>query len=239
MKAFKLALSLGILSLVSGAAGQVITLKKVGDKTIGCWRSGLSNGGLNDCGFHSDRYTYVFVGKISAVTAFEHDEQRIQIIPQEVFAGKPKKMNVVTSQGLCLPKLVVGDQWLFYLRRDGSKPIVLDYYGNDSLPLSEASEKVTILRRLKTMKHSGILRGKVWNGDKPTPSVPVFAVRSDGRRFTTTTEPDGRYEFPAILPGEYKVSTQATAAYQRGKRGTGEFEIEPQSCWDLELSAAR
>ena len=235
MKVFRIALIFASSVLIGGAAGQVITLKKVEDKTIGCMRSGLFSD-LNDCGFKSEWYTYVFVGKISAVNAVEHDEQQVQIIPEEVFAGKPQNpMKVFTSQGPCLPKLVIGDQWLFYLRRVGSKPIVLDYYGNDSLPMSEANERVAILRRLKSIKNSGILRGKVSNDGKPIPNASVFARRLEGGQYTTKTTADGRYEFESLVPGEYKVSTKPNWAYQPS---TGDLEIKPESCWDLTLRRA-
>jgi hypothetical protein len=235
MKVSRLALLLGSLAFVGEAAGQIITIKRLGDRSIVCKHSGIW---LNpaDCGFRSDRYTDVFVGKVSAVNPVGHDEQQIQIIPQEVFAGKPgKRMTVVTSQGLCLPKLLPGEQWLFFLRREESKPVVLNYYWNDSLPLSEADEQVAILRHLKSLKHSGILRGHVSTATdgKPIPNASVFARRSKGRQFATTTDVDGRYEFEPLRPGKYSVSTEPIRAYQSG---IVEFEIDSKSCWNLELS---
>lgn len=40
---------------------------------------------LNDCGFRSDWYAYIFVGSISAVVPADEDEKKVQITPEEVF----------------------------------------------------------------------------------------------------------------------------------------------------------
>jgi hypothetical protein len=77
---------------------------------------------------------------------------KVQITPEEVFHGDPPTpLTVLTSQGLCLPKLAVGDRWLFSLPKEAGKPIVLDYYGNDSRPVVNAQKQIKTLRRLKTI----------------------------------------------------------------------------------------
>jgi hypothetical protein len=58
---------------------------------------------------------------------------------------------VRTSQGACLPKLAVGDYWLFFLRKWNGSSIVLDYYGNDSRTVADAQEKIETLRRLQNI----------------------------------------------------------------------------------------
>jgi len=94
---------------------------------------------LKDCGVRADWYNYVFVGLISKVTPYENHEKEIQIVPEEVFWGEPAtSLKVVTSQAACMPELKAEDKWLFYLRK--GNPIVLDYYANDSLPISDAQE---------------------------------------------------------------------------------------------------
>jgi hypothetical protein len=75
------------------------------------------------------------VGSISSVAALTNDEKTVQIHPEEIFHGSPPpSVTALTSQGACLPKLTLGSRWLFYLREVNGKPIVLDYFGNDSLP---------------------------------------------------------------------------------------------------------
>jgi hypothetical protein len=216
----------------------IVREKKVGDRTIMCMHTGLMSE-LNDCGVHSGWYTYVFVGSISAITPIENDEKLIQIIPEEVFAGDPAiPLTVQTSQGACLPDLVAGDRWLFYLRQEDGHPIYLDYYGNDSLPLASAQEQIEILRRLKTIGDHGIVRGHVLRGEfydgTAVPNARIVAHRkSDKRQFVTRTDGDGRYEFDSLPPGEYKLGVDEIGKF---KPGSSDLELTGGACWDLTIA---
>src|SRR5580700_3311440 len=120
-----LAILIVVLSCFCAASAQIIFIKKDGNKTVTCMHSGLFSS-LSDCGVRSDWYSYVFIGSISRITPAEKDEQQLQIVPEEVFSGTPATpVTVLTSQCECLPKLKVGDRWLFYLRSEKDKPIVL------------------------------------------------------------------------------------------------------------------
>src|SRR5215467_4120252 len=152
-----------VLATVSSCLGfssaQITEFRQIGDKMVTCERSGLTSS-LKDCGMRSDWYAYVFIGTISAVSPIQDDEKRIQITPQEVFSGKPANpLTILTSQAACLPEIAVGDQWLFFLREEKGKPMVLDYYGNDSRPVSSAQEEIEILRRLQVIGDFAIVRG--------------------------------------------------------------------------------
>ena len=167
--------------LVTVADAEIIEIRQVGNRTIECVHSGLMSD-LNDCGFRSDWYAYVFVGSISAMTPTANDKSIVQIMPEEIFSGTPPTpVTVITSQGACLPTLAVGDRWLFYLRRENGKPIVLDYYGNDSRPASEAEKEIETLRHLKANRTFGIVRGTVERGrfgDRAAvPNAQVTATR--------------------------------------------------------------
>src|SRR5262245_56810965 len=153
-----------ILFLPASATPVIIELKQVNGKTIQCLHTGLMSD-LKDCGLHSDWYAYVFVGSISAITPAPSEEKNIRIVPEEVFSGDPPNpLTVLTSQGSCLPDFAVGDRWLFFLRKEKGKPIVLDYYGNDSRPVADAEDEIETLRRLKANGEFGILRGNVMQG---------------------------------------------------------------------------
>jgi len=216
----------------------IVTEKKVGDRTIMCMHTGLMSE-LKDCGVHTGWYTYVFVGAISLITPLENDEKVIQIIPEEVFAGEPATpLTVQTSQGACLPDLVAGDQWLFYLRQEEGKPIFLDYYGNDSLPVANAQEQIEILRRLKTMGDHGIVRGHVLRGEffdgTAVPNSRIVARRkSDKKEFVTRTDRDGHYEFDPLPPGEYKLTVDRIGTF---KPDSTDLELTGGACWDLTIS---
>lgn len=105
----------------------------------------------------SDWYAYVFVGTISAITPMRGGEKELQIVPDEIFKGDPTNPLIArTSQGACFPDLNVGDHWLFYLRQ--GNPIVLDFYGNISSPVTDARQRLESLRRLETIGDNGLLR---------------------------------------------------------------------------------
>jgi hypothetical protein len=144
-------------------AAQIISMKQEGNKTITCMRSGLSSN-LRNCG-SPEWYTYVFVGSISSISSSEQNEKDLQITPEEVFQGQPDSLlKVRTSQAACLPKLAVGDRWLFFLKEQKGSPMVLDYYGNESLPAALAQKRIDTLRQLKTLGDKGLLRGSVKHG---------------------------------------------------------------------------
>jgi hypothetical protein len=214
---------LALLALVFSwpaiARAQIITLEKIGDKTVVCSRSGLTSS-FKDCGVRADWYTYVFVGVISGVTPVENDEKQIRLVPEEVFLGTPATpLSVLTSQAVCMREFKVGDRWLFYLRKVKGEPIVLDYYGNDSLPIADAQNQIATLRRLAKIGNVGILRGRVVRGElfsaEVVPNAQITATRqSDGDQSFCATDPDGRYEFPPLLPGKYKITVKPVGSYQ-------------------------
>jgi len=230
---------LTVLLLCLGAAtAQIISVEKVGDKTVECMHSGLTSD-LKDCGVRSDWYTYVFVGSISAIISIKDDEREIQIIPEEIFHGEPANPLIVeTSQAACLPKLAVGDHWLFFLRKENGKPIVLDYYGNDSSPVGDAQAQIETLRRLKTIGDFAIVRGQVVQGTsfegKAVPGAHVVAHRaSDQMLFATTTGADGRYEFQPLPAGKYNLTVDSIGPFQADD---ADIEVSRGACWDLTLS---
>lgn len=223
--------------VIAGRADQHITTE-VGDKTVTCMRSGLTSD-LKDCGAQSYWYTYVFVGSISAITLVENDEDKINIVPEEVFHGNPApSLTVLTSQAACLPKLSVGDRWLFFLRKENGKPIVLDYYGNDSRPVADSRDQIDTLRRLEKIGDFGIVRGEVWRRysfeGAPVSQAKVTARRlSDGTQFVSVTGTDGRYEFRQLPPGDYKITVDPVESF---RADASEIDVNRGTCWDLTLS---
>jgi len=227
-----------VVACLGIAKAEVMSFRKVGDKTVMCMHSGLMSD-LNFCPKHDDWYSYMFVGHISSIKPAKDDEKVIQIVPEEVFYGKPDNpMTVLTSQGLCLPHLAVGDRWLFYLRKVNGEPLILDYYGNDSLPVAEARTQINTLRRLKKIGDFGILRGRVvrgasYNGKAVSNAHVVANGRSDNMQFVAVTDSVGHYEFQPLPPGDYKITVAPIGSYQPDDSGV---EINPGACWDLTLA---
>jgi hypothetical protein len=227
-----------VLCALSAADAQIIDIRKVGDKTITCMHTGLMSD-LNDCGSRSDWYAYVFVGSISAIKPAGNDEEMLQITPEELFYGNPSTpLTVLTSQGACLPTLAVGNRWLFYLRKENGKPIVLDYYGNDSRPVESAQEEIETLRQLKGIGNLGIIRGRVERGRfgerKAVPGAEVLASRkSDSAQFLAATDANGHFEFAPLAPGTYKLTVDPIGSFRPDDSGV---DVKSGSCWNVTMS---
>ncbi len=233
-----LPLILSLLFSATAAKAVIIIIKRVGNKTVSCMHTGLSSS-LKDCGIRPDWYSYVFLGSISAITSVENDENELKIIPEEVFGGKPAPLlTVMTSQAACLPKLSVGDRWLFFLRDEPGKPIVLDYYGNDSLPVASGQQQIETLRRLRAIVDSGLLQGTVWrltsSGAEAVIGATVIARRlTDGQPYVAMTGTDGRYDFQPLPPATYKITVEPVGAF---RPNDSQVDLSRGSCWDVTLS---
>lgn len=235
-----------VFSCVSATAAQTrshIEFRKVGDKTITCQRRPNSN--LNDCGFRpawpvGAGYDYVFVGSISAVSAYGKEEKKLQVSPEEVFQGEPSNPLIVrTSQGACQTSLAVGDRWLFFLRKEKGKLIVLDYYSNDSRPVEDAQEQIETLRQLMTIGDFGLLRGSVVQGSSVVDTKPIIGARvvasSGNAQFFASTDTEGHYEFQPLPFGNYALSVDSIDRSYFGHAGVG---VGRGTCWDMTLRKA-
>ena len=235
-----------VFSCLSASAAQArwqkIEFRKVGDKTITCQRMPPSQN-LNECGFRPDWFLgrkddYVFVGTISAVSPYGKEEKKLQISPEEVFQGQPSNpLTVLTSQSACQPSLAVGDRWLFFLRTEKVKPMVLDYYSNHSRPVKDVQEQIETLRQLMTIGDFGLVRGSVVQGPnvvepKPIVGAHVVASRADKDQFFALTDADGHFEFQPLPFGSYELSVDSIDRSYFGKTG---FAIGRSTCWDVTL----
>jgi hypothetical protein len=237
-RCFPVVLAIYLFCLCSAKA-EIYSEIKVGDRTIECVHSGLTSS-FKDCGARSDWYAYVFIGSISAITPIDNDEKQLQIIPEEIFYGTPANpLTIRTSQGECLPKLIVGDRWLFFLRSENGKPIVLDYYGNDSLPVASAREQIETLRHLRTIGDHGIVRGQVVRDidlffeRDAIPNALVHARRvSDNKNFLAKTDAKGCYEFPLLPTGKYKLTVDPIGEL---KPDEDQINVKRGTCWDITL----
>ena len=99
----------------------------------------------------------------------------------------------------------------FFLRN--AKSFMLDYYRNDSRPVADVPEKIEMLRHLQNIGGFGILRGHVQRRSASLseggggPKAHVMARRtSDNTQFVAITDEEGRYEFPPVPSGKYKLN---------------------------------
>lgn len=234
---------LGLLAVVSTlfsihAHSQIWEIREQDGKRISCLHSGLFSD-LEDCGVRADWYSYVFVGAIDSVIPAADGEFELGLAPVEVFSGSPgSRLTVRTSQGACLLPLKAGDRWLFYLRKTSDKPIVLDYYGNDSKPIEQAKQEIETLQHLQSIGHKGILRGSVESGgfsdSHPVGGAHLHARNQSSREdFTATTDSDGRYEFQPLRPGTYEIRVEPVGSFQADGSS---IDLKAGQCWDMRLA---
>lgn len=237
---FVMAALVGVQLCVGAANAQIITTRNDGDKTITCTRIAPSSD-LHDCGTRPNWYSYVFVGTISAITPTNTGEEQLQILPQEIFSGNPgAPLTVLTSQAACLPKMNVGDSWLFFLRQENGNPMVLDYYANDSQPAGDAQDEIETLRLLESLDGPGIVQGRVMRGTRgdrePVADAVVIADGGPGDlKFTAATDVNGRYEFPPLPAGDYRVTVDQVDPVSTSQPDSASVRVRRGSCWDLTL----
>ena len=235
-----------LIGTTSYCSAQIFEEREYRGKQIMCMRSGLMGWG-RPCGTDG-RYAYIFIGSVRSVTEISETEKRLQITPQEMFLGDfASRLTVTTNQGACLPEIMSGDQWLFYLRRDDKTKGLRLEYGDPSKPIANAQPTIAMLRRLALMTDSGLVMGnlyrEVWNvdedGTKWTTSVPisnhkVIAKRdSDGAEYSAFTNGNGDYEFEPLPSGSYHLSANTAEGLwaQEGpttvhSRGCTAYQIE-------------
>jgi hypothetical protein len=208
------ALVLFLAATTSHLAGQIVELREYRGKTITCAVSGLVPWG-SPCGTDGD-YAYVFVGSVLSTIEISEMEKRVEITPHEIFLGDPPNQLVATtSQGACLPEIVPGDQWLFYLRRDEKTNELTLGYGDPIGPIADAQANINRLRRLAAMSGKGLITGFIQeavHGDGETEYIPVSnhkvtAKREpDGTEYSTLTDDDGMFEFEPLPAGTYDLT---------------------------------
>jgi hypothetical protein len=205
-----------------------------------------------DCGQDKLNNAYVFVGTVRAVHPAPEDEKYVEIVPDEVFLGDPGHLiTALTMQGRCFD-LVVGQQWLFYLRNIDGK-IVLEYNMWNSAPVSEMSFQLETLRRLKNLVGTGLLRGTVVrdltafpiesrNGRKKddanaVPGAHITAVRrTDQATFSAVSSKDGSYEFPPLPVGDYEIEVDPIGNFHAVDSSAG---IKEGECREVILYNSR
>ena len=223
-----------LLSICGLAHAQMIEMRTEGGKTITCMRTGLTSD-MRHCG-PPDWYAYVFVGSISSIRQVEQNENELLVTTEEIFKGEPAaQVTVRTSQAACFPAMHVGDRWLFYFR--SGSPSLLDYYGNDSVPVQSAVQKIEILRRVKALDSEALLMGSVRSGlfgnDAPVPQAQIVLERfPDKLRFFATTDDHGQYEFQPLPPGRYGITVSPVNGFQPDGRSVN---LEAGDCWDMTL----
>ena len=207
-------------------------------------------------------YTRVFVGTVRSAVKISETDKRLDLIPDEVFAGDSSELTASVNQA-CLPKnepeIKAGDRWLFYVRPKSrpdeirNVPLEVPFYSR-SKPASQAEGDIAVLRELSKVTDKGILTGKVvhigptYDDLHPTPVAHHKVVAKSlpsGLKYQALTDQNGRFEFE-LPPGSYVVS----AATQRGLReiepsewtfganvsSNGEIPVANRTCSDLDFS---
>lgn len=219
------------------ASAQIVEYREYRGKKIMCVLSGLQGWG-SPCGTDGS-YSYIFVGSVLSATEISDTEKRLQVVPQEIFLGdSTSELTVTTDQGACLPEILPGDQWLFYLWRDDKSKNLLLGYDSPSKPIADAQPAINRLRRLAAMTDSGVVVGSiqqpVWHNDEKymdyvdVPNHKVIAKReSDGAEYSASTDSEGHFEFEPLPTGSYKLSANTAKGLWAEE---GPTKVHPRGC---------
>jgi hypothetical protein len=226
-----------MFSVVPHGSAQIMEERQYHGTTITCMLSGLQGWG-SPCGTDGN-YAYIFVGSVLSATEISDTEKRLQITPEKIFLGDPATpLTVTTNQGACLPEILPGDQWLFYLQRDDKTNDLMLEYGSPSEPIAEAQPAINRLRQLAAMTDSGIIAGyvtrPVWHDDGKyldytyPPNHKVIAKRdSNGAEYSAVTDSDGTFEFDPLPSGSYHLSANTEKGLWAED---GPAKVHPRGC---------
>jgi hypothetical protein len=215
---------------------QIIDFRELNGKQVTCVVSGLHSWQM-PCGF-DEGYEQIFLGTIMSVSRISDRESELQLRPEEVLYGAPQlRVTAETGQGDCLPDLQVGDQWLFYLRRDDATHKLTLWYGSGSAPVRQAEAAIEFLRHLRGLESSGVILGAVSRLDEDDNGAQRYTqvvnhsilakAKKDGTVFTAVSDTSGCYEFTSLPSGEYDL-TSNTKSGLWSEEGT--VRVKPRSC---------
>ena len=212
--------ALAVACLSPSLAGEIRARRIYHGKEVECVYGGaaLSNP-VRSCGTRG--YDRVFTASVASVTQMSDEEDLLTLVPDEVFLGDTVGETTATVNQACLlngPEIKVGDQWLFYLRRDHADPssheLRLPVEG-PSKPLSDAQDEIAALRHLAQDADSAVLLGKVDHigetydhpNRQPLANHKMIATNLDsGSDYTAVTDSSGRYKFE-LPPGNYVLNS--------------------------------
>ena len=231
-----------VANLVPLLEGQITILHgDLGSQdSYSCSVSGLKGMG-SDCGTKYDEM--VFTAKILAIAPAPNDEFRLTLRPQTIFKGTPTLgMEILTAQRRCLPKMKIGDSWLFSLYRDKeSKELVLNY-GPRSGPEADEPQQIAFLHRLASLDAKGVVKGRAYSAreagnesqEEPSANHAIVLTRADdGRKFTAVTDQKGEFEFDPLPAGNYELDPNTKPGIWT--MWSGKFDVEPHGCTNFDL----
>ncbi len=206
-----------------------------------CVLSGLKGMG-SDCGTKYDEM--VFTAEILSIDPASEGEFRLTLSPLTVFKGAPAVgVQVFTAQHRCLPEMKTGDRWLFSVYRDRESKHLIVNYGSRSGPEAEEAEEITLLHKLATLDHQGVVKGHAYINQEteeeseeqvPSSNHTIFLTRvEDGRKLRAVTDKKGDFEFGPVPAGKYKLDPNTKPGLWT--EWTGETDIEAHGCTDFDL----
>ena len=206
-----------------------------------CVLSGLKGMG-EECGTKYD--DMVFTAEILSMDPAPDDEFRLTLRPLTVFKGSPAVgVEVFTAQHRCLPDLKAGDSWLFSVYHDDKSKRLIVNYGSRSGPEAAEAESIAFLRKLASLDHSGVVRGRAYveheskggSQEQRTSSNHTIVLTriEDGERLKAVTDKKGNFEFNALPAGNYDLDPNTKPGLWT--MWSGKIDVEPHGCTEFDL----
>jgi hypothetical protein len=235
-------LSVGVLSIPNKSAAQIELTQDEFARAFACGWSGGIVGFGDSCG--AENYEQVFVGTLRSVHETPGHEFIVTMTPEEIFRGNPiGEITATTSGGGCPPEIRNGDRWLFALRRDEKTKELILAWGSPSGPLTDSGRMIARLRRLKSMKDKGQVKGEVRTDgqgeDGARSNVPVanhkvvMRQKADGHEYSAVTDKLGEFEFEPLPVGEYELIANREPGWWTGD--DGHTTVTANECRDYHI----
>lgn len=218
--------ALAVICLVPSLSGVIVELRQWHGKQIQCAHSGLRGAGGKVCGTYG--YARVFTGTVRSAAYKSDTDQRLDLIPEEVFLGSGDEATATVNQA-CMPinepEIKAGDRRLFYLHSSGSPgtsenlKLLMLPYDSPGGSLSSKQAELSKLRHLARLTDTGLLTGRVTRMAmvdqqikvSPVPKWTVTAVSTKGLgSYHAVTDDDGYFELE-LMPDSYTVSANTQA----------------------------
>jgi hypothetical protein len=193
-----------------------------------------------DCGTES--YDEVFTAKILKVKpvpvgggrnvvrasgATYASDLRLIVESEEVYKGQPAhEVQILAEQGECFPEIHVGEDWLFFGKRN-EKTNGLEISYNASNPSGPVEQRREYIERLRRLERGDGLSYVVGEVDFPffDPSIVGFPdprpnhrllIKANGGKqsYSVTTNSEGRFELGPVAPGSFLIDANTDAQFR-------------------------
>ena len=230
--------------IATSLSAQIVEVREYHGKQVSCVYSGL-RGVAKLCG--TEAYARVFTGTVLSSAEVGETDKRLEIIPDEVFAGDSSQAIAIASPACLSTDIQPGDKWLFYLYRAPNKDGLFVTFDGTSKPITEAQDDIAMLRNLGRLTDTGIIIGtidRLGQSDdvQPAPLANHMVIAKNvktGEEYSAHTSERGYFKFELPV-GRYDVTPAPEYGLVEVEEPLsmmkGSIPVEKHKCWQHDFS---